>query len=101
MGRAGNPSTAEWVNEYQGPGGNPDYWFEIISDALAWDSNGTLHTDPGNSSGIGDPYIVVEETDGQNGSGTPFSVPEWNDDEWFPDPNPIQDPMWFIWNTSQ
>jgi hypothetical protein len=56
------PSTTEYVSERLTAGMNENYFFNEMT-GVGVDSAGTAHSDPGNASGNGDPYIAVYQLD--------------------------------------
>jgi hypothetical protein len=84
------PVTTEYVYEKASAGMNEDFFLnEITGEGI--DTSGTVHLDPGNSSGDGDPYIVTTQHDSL---GNACAIPEWNNGT----VNSPQDPMFLVWN---
>jgi hypothetical protein len=86
------PSTVEYIAEKNGPGQNPNYWFDSMQ-GMAWDSNGTLHTDPGDPNGT-DPYVMFTQI---APSGNPYSTAQWNKGSL----GAPQDPIVLVWGSAQ
>jgi hypothetical protein len=85
------PSTVEYIAEKNSSGNNPNYWFDEMQ-GMAWDSNGTLHTDPGDPNGT-DPYVQFTEL---APSGRPYSAAVWNAGSL----TAPQDPIVFVWQNA-
>jgi hypothetical protein len=83
------PATVEYINERNTPGQSQDYFFNEMT-GQGIDLGGTSHMDPGNSSGNGDPYVIVTQDDL---NGNPCSTAEWANGA----VTPPEDPMFFVW----
>lgn len=71
------------------PYNNTFYFYDTMTGG-GWDSNGNFHLDPGNSYGIGDPYISTQTNTGSN-----ECVWDATDLDFAP-PN---DPIYFLWQS--
>lgn len=87
-----SPTTFEFIAEVAGPASsnynNAEYNFSEMLHGFAFDYNGTLHNDSGNSSAT-DPYAY---TQGNAPSGDQYSTAEWNNGLI----TPADDPFWLF-----
>jgi hypothetical protein len=87
------PSTVEYVAEWVSHQ-NANYEYDVMQGG-AWDSLGNYHSDPGDPSGVGDPYVVSEQLDSSN---SPVSTVGWDLASEYNSP---QDPVTFFFKLVQ
>lgn len=86
------PTTVEVVAEKPGGNANADYGSVGVQNWWAWDLNGNVHGDPGQSSAT-DPYVYSQMNDP---NGQPFSNAEWT----FGTVNNPVDPLIILWDNA-